>query len=816
MNLLAASILLAVATPSTPAYCPHQESTVARTPAPLGPEAITLDAIMADPEWIARSPESPWWADDSSKILYRRESAQDPGDSRDVFEYDLATGETRLVPDAELSSVAASGGRWSSDRTARLFGRHGDLFLLDAATLTERQLTRTAAQETALGFVGPDPLFERGGALLVRELASGLEYQLVDLRGEDPPDDGEAEGEHDGGEREDDRPYRVRQQERLLPSVARARSVREAREQREREQRTADPTRAPEPIHLGAGVRVLETAVSPDGRWLLASVTTDARREGSRDTMPVWITESADVETRSVRAHVGDGGRESAQLRLIDLRAGTAEELSFESLPELTADRLAFLDTEADGSATEPRAVSVRSLAWSPDGARAVGQLFSHDNKDRWTVCVEPAARELRLVEHRYDEAWIGWAFNQSGWLDDGRLWFLSEASGWSQLYLWDPADGTTVLASGGGAFEVSDVTPAPDGSTLFYRANAEHPGIHEVWRLDTDGGAPERVTALGGRTEYVLSPDGSLLCLRTSFPLQPPELYWQPAEPDAAVVQLTDTVEPGWLELPWIPPRIVDVPSSQGRPITTRVYLPPDERAAPPGGRPLVLFVHGAGYLQNAHFGWSTYFREFMFHSLLAHRGYVVLDMDYRASSGYGRDWRTAIYRRMGTPELEDLIDGVEYAVSELGVDRDRVGVYGGSYGGFMALMALFKASHVFAAGAALRPVTDWAHYNHGYTANILNTPERDPGAYERSSPIEFAEGLEDPLLICHGLVDDNVLAKDSIRLAQRLIELGKDDWELALFPVEPHGFREPASWRDEYARILELFETHVRGAAR
>jgi dipeptidyl aminopeptidase/acylaminoacyl peptidase len=184
---------------------------------------------------------------------------------------------------------------------------------------------------------------------------------------------------------------------------------------------------------------------------------------------------------------------------------------------------------------------------------------------------------------------------------------------------------------------------------------------------------------------------------------------------------------------------------------------------------------------------------------------------MDYRASAGYGRDWRTAIYRQMGTPELEDLHDGVAWMVANHNVDSKRVGVYGGSYGGFLTLMALFRKPDLFACGAALRPVTDWAHYNHGYTGNILNVPEIDPEAYAASSPIEFAEGLTRPLLICHGMQDDNVLFQDSVRLVQRLIELKKEDWELAVYPVEPHAFREPVSWLDEYRRIFRLFEIHL-----
>ena len=120
-----------------------------------------------------------------------------------------------------------------------------------------------------------------------------------------------------------------------------------------------------------------------------------------------------------------------------------------------------------------------------------------------------------------------------------------------------------------------------------------------------------------------------------------------------------------------------------------------------------------------------------------------------------------------------------------------------------------LFRST--FAAGAALRPVTDWAHYNHGYTSNILNTPQVDPIAYRRSSPIEFASGLRGSLLICHGIIDDNVLFEDSVRLWQRLLELHKTDTEFAPYPMERHGFTHADSWLDEYSRIDRLFETKL-----
>jgi dipeptidyl aminopeptidase/acylaminoacyl peptidase len=245
---------------------------------------------------------------------------------------------------------------------------------------------------------------------------------------------------------------------------------------------------------------------------------------------------------------------------------------------------------------------------------------------------------------------------------------------------------------------------------------------------------------------------------------------------------------------------------------VYARLFTPEMVGAKRDPKAPAVIFVHGAGYAQNAHKYWSTYYREYMFHHLLASRGYVVLDPDYRASAGYGRDWRTAIYRWMGGHDLNDVVDGAGYLVKSQKVNAVRIGVYGGSYGGFITLMALFTSPDTFAAGAALRPVTDWAHYNHGYTSNILNEPQTDSEAYRKSSPIYFAEGLKAPLLIAHGMVDTNVHFQDSVRLVQRLIELRKENWEIAPYPVEDHGFVEPSSWADEYKRILKLFETNLK----
>jgi dipeptidyl aminopeptidase/acylaminoacyl peptidase len=313
-------------------------------------------------------------------------------------------------------------------------------------------------------------------------------------------------------------------------------------------------------------------------------------------------------------------------------------------------------------------------------------------------------------------------------------------------------------------------------------------------------------LTTLTGENEITLSPDETMLAIRHSKAQEPWEIYLQPNRPGGLAQRVTYSTTAEFKNYPWRAPEFVTYVARDSKLVRARLYRPEKANGA------AVVFVHGAGYLQNAHNGWSYYFREYMFHNLLVERGYTVLDPDYRASAGYGRDWRTAIYRHMGGKDLADVVDGAKFLIENHGIDPKRIGVYGGSYGGFITLMAMFITPEVFAAGAALRPVTDWAHYNHGYTSNILNIPQADTLAYRRSSPIYFAEGLKGALLICHGMVDVNVHFQDTVRLAQRLIELGKENWEVAIYPVEDHAFKEASSWRDEYQRILKLFEENLR----
>lgn len=789
------------------AASPTQEE-APRSPGPDAP--FELARLMADPEWIARSPQDPWWSPDAGAILFWRPLQGRRGE-RELVRIDLATGVEEVLDDARRAAAGSGGGEWDHARRRFLSARSGDLFLHDLELGTERQLTRTRARESDPLWLadGERVAFQRDGTWFARRLSDGFEEELATLLAADDP---EAERE----EKDRERSFLERQQERLFDVVRERRARREAARDTERRLEAADPSRAPLPWYLGKDRRLLEQRLAPDGAALAVRLGRGREEAGKRDALVEWISDSGLSEARDARANVGREPRNPETLIVLDLTDRARIEVDLSTLPGL-AGPAPTTTAEGDPSPPdrEPRGapeLAFTRLVWSPDGARLAVAARSLDNHQRWIFVLAQRGRELVALHHLVDEAWINARFSELGWLPDGSgLWFLSEESGWSQLHLWEVEGGPPrALTTGEG--EVDRVEVHPSGRWIYYRSNLGDPGVQEVWRVAPRGGEPERVSDHGGQLTYSLAPDGERLLLLASRALEPPDLFVRGFEPGSSARRLTRSVSAEFEALPWVLPQRVAVPTRHARPAHGRLFVPPPQFLPPAGQRPAVLFVHGAGYLQSAHAGWPRYLRETLFHTLLARRGVLVLDLDYRASAGYGRDWRTAIRLKVGEPELDDLEDGVAWLVREHGVDPARVGVYGGSYGGFLVLQALFTRPALFACGAALRPVTDWAHYNHGYTVNLLGVPEEQGEAYAQSSPIEHAAGLAVPLLICHGLIDDNVLAKDSVRLVQRLIELGKDGWELALYPAENHGFIEPSSWLDQYRRVLRLFERHLR----
>jgi dipeptidyl aminopeptidase/acylaminoacyl peptidase len=778
---------------------------------------LTLEQIMANPDWIGPPVENPYWSAGGQSIYYQLK--RDGSDIRDLYRVDPASGQSVKLGDKALANAD---GEPVFDRAHQhaAFTRHGDVFIRDLASGRLIQVTRTPQRESGVQWSGD------GRSLQYREGNQWYRYALdggpaapvaVLKAAADPqakkPDDLE------------------RMQLRLFKTLRDIKHDKDAERAHERELAAADPTRAAQPFWLGAKVEVVDTELSPDGRWMLVVTQPKGYAAGKPSVVNHYVTDSGYTKAEDARSYVGRNDPAPQGVMLLDLAAHAQYTLSLDALPGIHDDPLAKLraqtqaalrkaghDDEAKAlDAPKTRGVRIAdegyaSIAWSDDGDAVAIQFRAIDNKDRWIASVDFAKHALTVQDHLHDAAWISWNFNEFGFLRDSHtLWYLSEVSGYAQLYT-KPLDGKARQLTRG-KFEVSHPQLSTDGKWFYLRANMQAPYAYDVYRIATGGGDLQRVTRYEGMDGFALSPDGSRLAVLHSSAYVPSQRAVVGSD-GSGVRDLTDTRTPAYKAMHWVEPQIVAVPSTHGAGVVyAKLYKPADYDAS--HAHPAVLFVHGAGYLQDVTRGWSYYFREQMFNNLLLQEGYVVLDMDYRASEGYGRDWRTAIYRDMGHPELEDLLDGKAWLVKNYNVDPQRVGVYGGSYGGFMTLMALLRAPGQFAAGAALRPVADWTSYNHEYTANILNDPQLDPEAYKASSPIEYAANLKDPLLIEHGLIDDNVMTSDSIRLYQRFIELHKTDFWMSLYPLERHGFEHADSWYDEYRRIHDLFTRYVKDRA-
>ena len=743
---------------------------------------LTVDNIMRGPELVGTAPGNVRFSADGRHVYFRWRA---PGvDSLDQdYRVAVSGGAPERLPRRAVDTIAMAG-VWSPDLRRMLVTLERDLYVVERDGV-KRRLTDTRDDESAPTWSadGGTVFFRRGDNAWSLDLARGRLAQLTDIRpGPAPAEPREPEGQR----------RVLREQQRELFDFVRRQMWADAL-------RADSDTTRPRPLTLGKGEAVSRLAVSPDGRFVLVAVS--ARAEHAQQTvMPVWVNESGYTETRQIRTKVGDT-QARGRAGVIEVATGNVTWVEAES---------AWLGGSREpGAGSRTRHVDVTVVGIAPNSRHALFRVATTDYEDAWLVVMDLPSLERRAVAHLHDDAWLDGPLGQTaGWLRDGETVFYgSEETGWAHLYTV-PAAGGTPRALTAGAWEVQRVELSPDGRAFRLHTNEGDFGQVHLWTVDVASGRRTQGTVAEGRQDAVTSPDGRTLAVLHSSANRPPELYLQANRAGAEPRRVTESTTAEFRSHDWIVPEIVMIPASDGVPVPARLYRP---RGAAANGA-AVVFVHGAGYLQNVHKWWSSYYREYMFHHLLASRGYTVLDLDYRGSAGHGRDWRTAIYRHMGGRDLDDQVDAARWLVREMGVDSSRIGIYGGSYGGFITLMAMFTKPGVFAAGAALRPVTDWAHYNHGYTARILNTPQDDSTAFRRSSPIYFAAGLTGRLLICHGMVDDNVHFSDTVRLVQRLIELGKDGWEAAMYPVEPHGFLRADSWRDEYRRILRLFETALR----
>jgi dipeptidyl aminopeptidase/acylaminoacyl peptidase len=788
-----------------------------KQPAATKPFELTVDSIMRGPRLVGYPPSGVYWSQDSQRIYFRWKQADEPRlKEMSLYVVNRDGSGLRRLTDEEARQAPPANGELSKDKSMTVFTDEGDIFIYDHAKNARRQITRTVDAETNPHFTFDQKriYFTRGNNLYVMTLDGGMMEQLTDIRIGAAIPTATPKGT-------DSQEYLKKEERTLLDAV------RERAEQREEQEKKRKEREKRKPFAIPTGQNVVNLNLTPDEKYVIATISEPGT--GSKNTVvPNYVTESAYTEDIPGRTKVGDT-QNRTRLVVINVETGETKNVDHgqklpATAPPQRTEMNAGVSTGSDSdrvrdqtkTSTEPRPrdVQLSQLQWSDDGKNAVLMGRAADNKDRWVMLLDAANGKTKVLATVHDDAWVdGPGAFTLGWLPDNEhVYFESERDGWAHLY--------SVSINGGepkqltsGPFEVSDVRLSQDKTKFYFTSSEGSIFQRHLWSMPIEGGTRMQITGLLGQNQVDISPDETMLADVRSYSNKPPELYLLPNKPmdekaSAAVKPVTTSPIPEFFTHDWIDPRLVSFKARDGATVWGRLYVPTNYK----GGGPAVLFVHGAGYLQNVHRWWSQYYREYMFNHLLMERGFVVLDIDYRGSAGYGRDWRTGIYRHMGGKDLTDHVDAVKYLVNEFGVDPKRVGLYGGSYGGFITLMAMFTQPDVFAAGAALRPVTDWAHYNNPYTANILNLPQNDAESYKQSSPIYFANGLKGALLICHGMVDTNVNFQDTVRLVEKLIELRKTNWEVAPYPVEDHGFEREESWADEYKRILKLFVDNLK----
>jgi dipeptidyl aminopeptidase/acylaminoacyl peptidase len=767
---------------------------------PVNKSPLSIETIMQRTEfWRGSEPEDLLWSSDNQTLYFEWNPERDtlPG----TYRISLKDHQPVRLSEEEKRTLPGRNKVYSSDFEKMAYIQEGKIFLHETRKDKTSQLTDFTGNIAVPVFSadGKKLTFLYNQNLFSIDLSNHLVSQITDFisaeERKDPKSTGQAKW--------------LEEQQLELFDVLKEREL--TRQENERQNKERELQRVAR-IYLGKD-RLASLSLSPTERYI--AFTTFRQASGKETAVTHFVTRSGYTEERQGRTKVGSP-QPLVALSLLDRNTQKVTEVKTSGLSGIR-DLPDYLDDyphkKPQDDKISDRIVNLSAPIWNRTSDEAIVIARAHDNKDRWICLLDAETATLQVLDRQRDEAWIGGpgtgGFSGSaGWLNDNEtVWFQSEESGYSHIYTLNIRTGIKKALTEG-KWEVYDPQLSRDGRSFWFTANMKHPGIRHFYQIPVNGGSPVQITRFEGGNEITMSPDEKWLAIRHSTGNQPWELYLQENKPGTAASKITRSSTPEFESYPWRMPEYVTFTAEDGETVHARLYKPEN----PSENRPAVIFVHGAGYLQNAHQWWSSYYREYMFHNILADNGYTVLDIDYRGSAGYGRDWRTGIYRHMGGKDLSDHVDGARYLIDKHNVTPGKIGIYGGSYGGFITLMAMFKHPDLFAAGAALRSVTDWAHYNHGYTSNILNTPVEDSLAYVRSSPIYFADGLAGALLMCHGMVDDNVQFQDIVRITQRLIELGKENWELAVYPVESHGFTEPSSWVDEYKRIFKLFEENLK----
>ena len=441
---------------------------------------------------------------------------------------------------------------------------------------------------------------------------------------------------------------------------------------------------------------------------------------------------------------------------------------------------------------------------WLPDG-----QLWAQIENRQQTlldlVRFDLASGRRGSVLRETSDVWIN-LHDMFRPLDSGGFIWASERTGFSHLYLYD-SDGALVRQLTDGDWVVDGLAGVDESAGLVYfTGTLDGPTERHLYATPMAGGAPRRITREPGTHAVTLDHKCENFVDVHSSTDTPPTATVRRLADSSEIRSIHQPSDPRIADLELEPPELVTLRTDDGTTLHGAIYRPPAEFGA--GPYPTIVSVYGGPHAQMVDNHWSMTCA--MRAQYIRSRGFLVFVLDNRGSARRGAAFEAAVKHHLGTVEVWDQVEGVRWLVEQLLADPERVGIYGWSYGGYMALMCLARAPGVFKVGVAGAPTTHWDGYDTHYTERYMGTPHSNPDGYADSSVGAYVEHIQGKLLILHGLIDENVHFRHTARLINALIAR-RIPYELMLFPDERHMPRKMEDRVYMEERISEFFEMNL-----
>ncbi|GIU72985.1 MAG: peptidase S9 [Bryobacteraceae bacterium] len=451
----------------------------------------------------------------------------------------------------------------------------------------------------------------------------------------------------------------------------------------------------------------------------------------------------------------------------------------------------------------ETRDHLVARVHWSPDSRSVLAHRLNRVQNHLWILAADAGSGQSRLLIEETDPAWIN-ITDDFHVLPDGRILRTSEQSGFRHIYLHD-ASGKLLRQLTRGDWEVTGIACVDAARQAVYFTSTEvSPLERHLYRTDFQGGPPRRLTEAAGTHSIQMSPAcDDYLDTFSSLDSPPRTTLHDSSGKQLRVWREADTKILEEYEI--LKTEIHRFQGSDGTVFYGRLIRP--VHFDPKKKYPAIVTIYGGPHAQSVRNAWPG---GINWEQVMAHRGFVIWQMDNRGSSGRGHRFETPLYRRLGRQELADQLEGIRYLTGLGFVDPERIGVQGWSYGGFMTLYCLLHAPEVFRAGAAGAAVTDWRNYDTIYTERYLGLPEENEEGYRESSPVHHAANLKGRLLLIHNIEDDNVLFANALQMMNALQSAGKS-FQTLIYPQKSHGLMGKASqhrWQEQ----TRFFEEALR----